>query len=50
MDYLQMVKQHPQEKLALVDAGKEYTYGDLVQLASKMRAEASLEQNSVFGI
>ena len=43
-----MVKQHPQEKLALVDAGKEYTYGDLVQLAAKMRAEVSFEQKAFF--
>lgn len=48
MDYLQMLKQHPQAKLALVDAGKEYTYGDLVQLASKIRAEASFEQKVFF--
>lgn len=48
MDYLSMLKQHPQSKLALVDAGTEYTYGDLIKLAEAIRAQAKFTETVIF--
>lgn len=48
MDYLGMIKQHPQAKLALVDAGTEYTYGELVAKAEAIRQNGSFESKVIF--
>lgn len=49
MGYLETLKAQPQDKLALVDDGKEYTYGDLVKGAEQLRA-ASICKDRVYFI
>lgn len=48
MNYLQMVKQHDEQKLALVDDGVEYKYGDLIRLAEEIRAKATFDEPVFF--
>lgn len=48
MSYLEMIKQHPENKLALVDAGKEYTYGDIIKLAEAIRQNAVFTEKAIF--
>ena len=48
MDYLGMIKQQLQDTLALVDAGVEYTYGDLVTKAEDIRQKASFAEKVIF--
>ncbi len=48
MDYLQLIKSQPQDKLALVEDGDEYTYARLAQEALKLRAQSSFNERTVF--
>lgn len=48
MDYLHMIKSHKPEKIALVDDGVEYTYGDLIHLAEVKRAQLTYEEKVYF--
>lgn len=48
MDYLQMIKNAPQTKLALVEDEEQYTYGRLAQEASLLREGAALSEQTVF--
>lgn len=48
MDYLGMIKKHRLEKMALVDDGKEYTYGDLVRLAEEKREQLTYNEKVYF--
>ena len=48
MDYLQMLKEQPQEKLALVEDSEAYTYARLVQEAQKLRAALAYSEPAVF--
>ena len=48
MTYLEMLKQQEQNKLAIVDDGKEYTYGELVSLATELRNKASFKEKVYF--
>ena len=47
-DYLAMLAAQPQEKLALVDDATNFTYGQLVAAASKLRERADFSQPAVF--
>ena len=47
-DYLSMLASKPPEKIALVDDTLIYTYGQLVEAASKLRAEADVCQPAIF--
>lgn len=47
-DYLALLASKPVDKLALVDEGMSYTYGDLVQAASLLRQQADYSQEAVF--
>ena len=49
-DYLSMLASKPPEKIALVDDTLIYTYGQLVEAASKLRAEADVCQPAVCGL
>ncbi len=44
MDYLEMVASQPTEKLALADDGREYTYGQLAEIACGIRDNADLRE------
>lgn len=48
MDYLQMLKEQPQEKLALVEDSDVYTYARLVQEAQELRAALAYSEPAVF--
>ncbi len=48
MDYLQMLKEPPQEKLALVEDREAYTYARLVQEAQELRAALAYSEPAVF--
>ena len=48
MDYLQMLKEQPQEKLALVEDREAYTYARLVQEAQELRAALDYSEPAVF--
>ena len=48
MDYLQMLKEQPQEKLALVEDSETYTYARLVQEAQELRAALAYSEPAVF--
>lgn len=48
MDYLQMLKEQPQEKLALVEDREAYTYARLVQEAQALRAALAYSEPAVF--
>lgn len=48
MDYLQMLKEQPQEKLALVEDSEAYTYARLVQEAQELRAALAYSEPTVF--
>lgn len=48
MDYLQMLREQPQEKLALVENAEEYTYGRLVQEAQVLRDSLEFVEPAVF--
>ena len=48
MDYLQMLKEQPQEKLALVEDSEAYTYARLVQEAQELRAAPAYSEPAVF--
>ena len=48
MDYLQMLKEQPQEKLALVEDSEAYTYARLVQEAQELRAVLAYSEPAVF--
>lgn len=48
MDYLQMLKEQPQEKLALVEDSEAYTYARLVQEAQELRAALAYSEPAVF--
>lgn len=48
MDYLQMIKNAPQAKLALVEDEEQYTYGCLTEEASLLRESAILDKRAVF--
>lgn len=48
MDYLQMLKEQPQEKLALVEDSEAYTYARLVQEAQELRAALAYREPAVF--
>ena len=48
MDYLQMLKEQPQEKLALVEDSEAYTYARLVQEAQELRAAQAYSEPAVF--
>lgn len=48
MDYLQMLKEQPQEKLAFVEDSEAYTYARLVQEAQELRAALAYSEPAVF--
>ena len=48
MDYLQILKEQPQEKLALVEDSEAYTYARLVQEAQELRAALAYSEPAVF--
>ena len=48
MDYLQMLQEQPQEKLALVEDTEEYTYSRLVQEAQALRESLDFAAPAVF--
>ena len=48
MDYLQMLREQPQEKLALVEDKEEYTYSRLVQEAQALRESLDFAEPAVF--
>ena len=48
MEYLQMIKNAPQTKLALVEDEEQYTYGRLAEEASLLRESAILDKRAVF--
>lgn len=48
MDYLQLLKEQPQEKLALVEDSETYTYARLVQEAQELRAALAYSEPAVF--
>lgn len=48
MDYLQMLKEQPQEKLALVEDSEAYTYALLVQEAQELRTALAYSEPVVF--
>lgn len=48
MDYLQMLKEQSQEKLALVEDSEAYTYARLVQEAQELRAALAYSEPAVF--
>lgn len=48
MDYLQMLKEQQQEKLALVEDSEAYTYARLVQEAQELRAALAYSEPAVF--
>ena len=48
MDYLQMLREQPQEKLALVEDAEEYTYSRLVQEAQALRESLDFAEPAVF--
>lgn len=48
MDYLQMIKAQPQEKLALVEDAEEYTYGRLAQESQVLRDALDFAEPAVF--
>ena len=47
-DYLAMLAAQPQEKLALVDDATNFTYGQLVAAASKLREAADYSEPAIF--
>ena len=47
-DYLAMLADKPQDKLALLDDATSFTYGQLVAAASKLRERADFSQPAVF--
>lgn len=48
MDYLQLLREQPQAKLALVEDAEEYTYGRLVDEAQKLRASLDFKEPAIF--
>ena len=48
MDYLQMLREQPGEKLALVEDAEEYTYSRLVQEAQALRESLDFAEPAVF--
>ena len=48
MDYLQMLKEQPQEKLALVEDREAYTYARLMQEAQELRTALAYSEPAVF--
>ena len=48
MDYLQLLKEQSQEKLALVEDREAYTYARLVQEAQELRAALAYSEPAVF--
>lgn len=48
MDYLQMLREQPQAKLALVEDAEEYTYGRLVNEAQKLRDSLDFKEPAIF--
>ena len=48
MDYLQMLREQPQEKLALVEDAEKYTYSRLVQEAQALRDSLDFAEPAVF--
>ena len=47
-DYLELLASKPSEKLALVDEGVSYTYGELVLQASLLRQQGDYSQKAIF--
>ena len=48
MDYLTLIAQQKQDKLALVEDEEEYTYGRLAQEARRLRSRADFSAPAVF--
>lgn len=48
MDYLQLLREQPQAKLALVEDAEEYTYGRLVQEAQELRDSLNFKEPVIF--
>ena len=48
MDYLTLIAQQKQDKLALIEDEEEYTYGRLVQEARRLRSRADFSAPAVF--
>ena len=48
MDYLTLIAQQKQDKLALIEDEEEYTYGRLAQEARRLRNQADFSAPAVF--
>ena len=48
MDYLQMLREQPAEKLALVEDAEKYTYGRMVQEAQALRDSLDFSKPAIF--
>lgn len=48
MDYLTLIAQQKQDKLALVEDEEEYTYAGLAQAARELRNQADFSAPAVF--
>ena len=48
MDYLTLITQQKQDKLALIEDEEEYTYARLAQAARKLRSQADFSAPAVF--
>ena len=48
MDYLTLIAQQKQDKLALVEDEEEYTYARLAQEARRLRSKADFSAPTVF--
>ena len=47
MDFFTMLQDKPRDKVALVDEGKSYTYGELIRQAEAIRREQSAQRTAV---
>ena len=48
MDYLTLIAQQKQDKLALIEDEEEYTYAGLAQAARELRSQADFSAPAVF--
>ena len=48
MDYLTLITQQKQDKLALIEDEEEYTYARLAQAARELRSQADFSAPAVF--
>ena len=48
MDYLTLIAQQKQDKLALIEDEEEYTYGRLAQEARRLRSKADFSAPAIF--